>query len=294
MKRKTITLVVYMLVCLSLVSVGFAAWVITGGDKTEIKGNVSADNVVDKSVALTELGWHNTDNDNDTSDDNNIAFGHPSGTATGWLQYDNDGYVEDLEVIYMFYLSTQSGTLKDAISKLVSVSVDVTDTALDNLRNNDKGAQYICAKPVISYFVAEPEPDDDNYNDASFSSAVTTADGYDHDDKPATIGFTTYDSGSFKSAISVNGQKCYVAIKITYSWGSFFGNVNPFNFYNEMENSAYKRKPNEDSTASKPAGGQYSWKEHASTFLGDLYSKAGTHGTEAITLSVKLLGAGEE
>ena len=48
MKRKSLTMILCLLTCLSLVGVGFAAWVISSGDTEPVTGNITVDTVSDK------------------------------------------------------------------------------------------------------------------------------------------------------------------------------------------------------------------------------------------------------
>lgn len=70
MKRKTLTLCLSLLTCLSLIGVGFAAWVISSTNSVEETGNISVETVNDErfTVALAEgatisdiyYGWDST------------------------------------------------------------------------------------------------------------------------------------------------------------------------------------------------------------------------------------------
>ena len=119
MKRKTITLVVYMLVCISLVSVGFAAWVITGGTSTNAGGNVTASTVTDSSLSTSQITW---------SDGSTIHFGAPvdasgnliENSEENWFQF-NGTDKQVLSVTFSFDLKAGS----DANSS-INASLDVS------------------------------------------------------------------------------------------------------------------------------------------------------------------------
>ena len=132
MKKKTITLVVYMLVCISLVSVGFAAWIITGGDESVASGNVKATTVHDESLVIEGESWVNQKD--------SIVFGVPTldqnATQDGWLQFDNnEEEKQNLEVIWQFTLklsdtSVAGTTVGKAVQKLQSekIKIELADT----------------------------------------------------------------------------------------------------------------------------------------------------------------------
>lgn len=53
MKRKTLTLTLCLLVCLSLIGVGFASWIITSTDTKSEEGNILVDVVEDQRLKVT-------------------------------------------------------------------------------------------------------------------------------------------------------------------------------------------------------------------------------------------------
>ena len=68
MKRKSLTMILCLLTCLSLVGVGFAAWVISSGDTETVTGNITVDSVSDErftfgtmpTLAKIHYGMDNT------------------------------------------------------------------------------------------------------------------------------------------------------------------------------------------------------------------------------------------
>ena len=77
MKRKTLTLTLCILACFAVISVGFAAWIITNDAKEEVTGNITVDNVVDNTMTITV----------DTTDIKSIVFGglETDGREHKWL-----------------------------------------------------------------------------------------------------------------------------------------------------------------------------------------------------------------
>lgn len=53
MKRKSLTMILCLLTCLSLVGVGFASWIITAGDEQSTSSNIEVDTVTDNRLVLT-------------------------------------------------------------------------------------------------------------------------------------------------------------------------------------------------------------------------------------------------
>lgn len=207
MKRKTITLVVYMLVCISLVSVGFAAWVITGGDSSETTGNITATTVLDKSLTISEEDW-----DGDSTTAGSITFGKPSGaTNVGWLQADATDAVDKKEATYSFKLSSDV----DLNTAVATAKIEFTDSVLDAVQ----AAGYI-SDPKVEYQTSTSE------DKSVWSDPVEYK--LDNANKAAS-------ATAFKNALSVASKYIYVKITISYTWGQDFDGENPYVYYNKTQ-----------------------------------------------------------
>lgn len=269
MKRKTITLVVYMLVCISLVSVGFAAWVITGGDQiNDATGNVSASAVSDESVTLTRLGWDVTKEDGEDAvyaDNGKIHFGPKSKNSTsGWLQSDSESDIEDLSSTFYFSVSTEGNSLSDAIARLGTLSLGIVEgSGITAAQGNALiGGYSISFKVQADEFTSEP---------ASLTP-YASANG-----KTAEVVFKE----AFNSFSSTS--TAYVAVKITYTWGTIFGEKSPFDFYN-----AQGVEPGADSGVVNPEsaeGANFKYKEHAAYYLNLLNEKLASDNNITLTIN---------
>lgn len=274
MKRKTITLVVYMLVCISLVSVGFAAWIITGGDSSEAQGNITASHVTDKSLTISEEKW---DSGNvNVLGAGTINFGIPANTTTntGWLQASDVG-VDDLTAVYTFKLSSASN-LSDAVK---SGTIAFNDAVLDEVQE----LGYI-ANPVITY--------------------ATSTDGSTWGNSATYTLNDATSASNFKSAIAQAVQSIYVKITITYAWGQDFDGLNPYNYYNgkkTVDNKEVVRTASMDNEnelyllngelSSESVGTLASNKEEAKFALNKIYNAVNA-GEEDFVLTITLEGAG--
>lgn len=93
MKRKTLTLCLSLLACLSLIGVGFAAWVISGGDSQDADGTITVDTVTDGRFTVT-----------DPTINDSIYYGMKLGAtakdSTPWLKNNNDDADEKLVVTF--------------------------------------------------------------------------------------------------------------------------------------------------------------------------------------------------
>ena len=238
MKKKTITLVIYMLVCISLVSVGFAAWIITGGDKTEATGNVVATTVNDESLVISGEGW--------ASQNNSIAFGRPeSGYNTGWLQAEAGDAVQNLSVTYSFTLALSdqqsASTIGQAVAKLKAEKVKITLTHSAAIQNAIT-AKYIEGEKV-AYTIA--------YGDSKSQTGEL-----------AITSVSTEITEDFLNDLKeVDAKTATITITISYAWGGNFNNENPYSYYNNASQTGNDMKPNT----------QVTYKADAKTNLQGLY-----------------------
>ncbi len=230
MKRKTITLVVYMLVCISLVSVGFAAWVITGGDESRTSGSITATVVEDRSLTVVEDSEKWTDKSGATLTGEGIAFvfGRPAGNSgSGWIQYSNTDPVESLELSYQFDLKSDTD-LKDAFG-----SGTITFTQPENLIKYQGDTYKYISAPTFKIKVG------DN-NEVALSMTVNQKNANQLENS------STLAAEFAKLADDV--KQVTVKITITYAWGDHFDfdsdeqnqNLNPYDFYSKYASGSDK------------------------------------------------------
>ena len=112
MKRKTLTIVVGLLLTLSLVGVGFASWVISANDSETIIGNVEVQTVTDRRLDVTVSELTLTEG---KYQGNSIVFGMPTATeistagiSNPWLTND-DTALENLSVTFQVVVAFKSG-----------------------------------------------------------------------------------------------------------------------------------------------------------------------------------------
>ena len=117
MKRKTFPILLFFLVGLSLIGVGFAGWVITGSDtKTIDDGQIQVDAVTDNRFLVEAVGWLNSKSTiNLVADKSGTSFSNP------WLTSDNENGNENLSVTYQFKVK-QGG-------EYITTTTNVTATA---------------------------------------------------------------------------------------------------------------------------------------------------------------------
>lgn len=108
MKRKTLTIVVGLLLTLSLVGVGFASWVISANDSEQIIGNVEVQTVADRRLDITVKDLTYSTDHYVAGDSNKIFFGMPTeeeitraGITNPWLTNTDTSKVENLSVTFI-------------------------------------------------------------------------------------------------------------------------------------------------------------------------------------------------
>ena len=105
MKRKSLTMILCLLTCLSLVGVGFAAWVISSGDSEFVSGNITVDTVTDRRFNIA-----------DVADPDNVYYGLTQDTAkiaeynisNPWLVNNTSGSKENLVISFDVVISSNS------------------------------------------------------------------------------------------------------------------------------------------------------------------------------------------
>ena len=164
MKRKTLTLVVGLLLTLSLIGVGFASWVISANDSEQIIGNVGVQTVADRRLDITvkELTY---DTDHYVAGDaNKIIFGMPTedeitaaGISNPWLT-NVDDTVENLAVTFIVEVAYKQAAEISADDITFAASY-VENSAITGLVT----AGYL-AQPSVTYVEeTESEPNKVTY-----------------------------------------------------------------------------------------------------------------------------------
>lgn len=207
MKKKLTITIASILSVIVIIGVGFAAWVITNPNVATSKdGTISVETVTDKSYTLTA-----------TISGEAISFGAPAemNTANAWLKADKDAKTENLEATLMLTLNYNNfadvGEITFKMETLKGSDVDKNTFA------NLVTGGYI-VNPTISY----------KAKNAETYTAITA------EEKTVFDGLTIPE-GAFKETTAPTGSAMGVAtatIKITFGWGSVFGNTNPYTHFN--------------------------------------------------------------
>ena len=231
MKRKALTITICFLALVSIVSIGFASWVITKPieEQTET-GSITAEAVKVDGYTLGVV-WQDVEEDETPV----IHFGQPSATlespdgVTPWLSSVDD----DESEFGQSKTESLTCTLRVTVSNTANIASGLTLTlntvvsgALKELTDEDTAfGQAIAANYIAMPTVKVGGNDAAPYNP---SAKVAIAQG----------DFT---------ADSVGAASGYCDVVITFAWGSVFGSINPLNHYNQANYT--DEKANEAQTA---------------------------------------------
>lgn len=202
-RSKMIAASIAILSSAAVVSTGFAAWVISGGDSKTTEGTIQADMVSDASHIISDFAWDEKKGA--------ISFGAPA-TSTGGSLLNYDGTVrEQLTATATFKVANLEKDWK------ISSLFDTTQLAITEIKGEGEAAKYpsdgklVCALPT--YLTGDVD--------------TSTAGVYLKAESGTTEGTYTA-SGSFK-------------LTVVFTWGSDTKKENPFVFYNKLPNDADNR-----------------------------------------------------
>ena len=160
-KKSGLISAVIALSCASIVSVGFASWVISQGDSKEVTGNITVDTVSDQAHVIknaeggTTLSVNYGNNAKGTAA-SSICFGWDDTGVSGtpWLTNDDNTMIENLDATVVFYVSN----LGAGDSGKVHVSVELTGTdEVQTAFNSAVTNNYVGALTNVASFVIGDE-----------------------------------------------------------------------------------------------------------------------------------------
>ena len=179
----------------SVISVGFASWVISQGDHQEITGDIQVDNV-DNKIYKISTQWVTDYTGTVEATSHTVVYGHPAtmSNASAWLtNVDNDG--SKTEALDFYLKVTVTNAKNKAVSDVLGTPAQLTST----------GGNYASAQS---------------------------------DGLVGTLPTPTLNTGvtSFTTTGENDG---FVVYNISFKWGSYFGEANPYSFYNSKTAGAY-------------------------------------------------------
>lgn len=222
-RSKMIAASIAILSSAAVVSTGFAAWVISGGDSKEAAGNITADTVINSIHTVTL---------DTTGNDGKVFFGAPQvmDNSSAWLKNNatSADQKEDLTATFGF---TVAGLEKNVKDTKPSDLFDSKKFILAETTTDDDAS-----KKYSTYAAA-----DKNYLAALPSFDFSTKTAYDTAAKKNPGIYLV--PGDFAAGSNGNYGTQHFTVTIQFGWGSKFGGENPYLHYNttEMANSSGAR-----------------------------------------------------
>ena len=195
----------------SLVSVGFASWVISQGDTKDVEGDIKVDTVSDNSHLIEVAKLVTAVGSTTDATNKNVVYGTTSNsTEDKWLTNTDSAFLANLQ----FYLYV----------KVSNVNADTTI------------ASVIPSAPVVASTlggtVTISETEYTGY--AGAASAVFGKEGASGVNKSLVGGLPTLNASDTK--FNANGEAWY---SFTFTWGTLTGGANPFDYYNAKDSKVY-------------------------------------------------------
>ena len=203
MKRKSLTMILCLLTCLSLVGVGFAAWVITAPANDDVSSEIIVDTVTDKRLTVeAEV----------TSAAKTIVFGWKeitSGTDYNWLKNSDNEKKENLSIEITITVTAKDSTI-DLKHADLTLNVQNGDSLFNQGLKDAITNKYV--KVPTGELTATPVPDTDaSDNIVQYTVTFTCAWG-DH----FAVGGTNVNPYQFYNSADYSEEKgndAYTALK---------------------------------------------------------------------------------
>lgn len=228
MKKKFLLPILSVCMVVALVSVGFAAWLITGHHTEDAQGQFVTYNVSNEyfKVTVTPTGAG--------ANENKIVFGKPATATvnhtTDWFQFDNDVGNASLSVAFTITIDADVDFVADSFTPATvlgsnKIKLKLTETPKTpaasttyNKFDTAKGAGYVTA-PTFKI-------NDDTDNATVIDSATATmATGY-----TIELSASNFEIGADNNATAT--------VTVTFDWGTAFNGQNPFTYYNGLTGGA--------------------------------------------------------
>lgn len=192
----------------TLVSIGFAAWVISAGDTVELTGSISVDEVDDSRYLIEKTGTYAPAVSYGSGA--SIVYGAPAVSTSGWLTNNSSAKV-NLTATVTFYVA--------------------------NLTDKTKGTDYSISGAIVASGAHKDAFDDAVEDNLVELPVITTNTSFEVDGDTthrSTIGGTEY-------------LFTKVTLTLDFKWGTYFGkdaqdvttNTNPYVFYNAKDINGY-------------------------------------------------------
>lgn len=200
-KRKMIAPLVAILLCVGMVSVGFAAWVITNTDTKNTSGSFDVYEVKNKDITITP-----------TMSENTVKFAGDGEEHIGaWLSF-NSGDVQDLDC-----------TLQVTINNWATLQADKTNVI--TLQVN--GAEAMNSANAVT--ITNDNFTNNNYIVLPSAGSITIS--YDAE-QSKWVAAKTGTTGWGAVSVNTTADTATVTLVLEFGWGTAFGEMNPLDYYN--------------------------------------------------------------
>lgn len=144
MKKKAMIMAVASLGSMALIGTGFAGWVISANTETSAKGVITAYDVQDQRLKVTEGVWTDPVSESDKS--GKIRYGSPAsteGVTSPWFTFGSDVKTEVLTNEYKFTVA--SGDTKDeaAFTVTPTLAIEEKKVSEQNVWESAKTAEIV-------------------------------------------------------------------------------------------------------------------------------------------------------
>lgn len=214
MKRRSVIMIIMTFMLLTLVGVGFAAWIITAPTTDEeVTGNIKVETVESKVAWQFDAKWVNSPDDLTTPDKTEIVFGTPeTSVSKAWLTNPTVG--------------------KENLTVYLHVKAKLAEKEDERVQVGEK--DY--AKVTLN--VVAPNPDKSTGQPATIESVLSTYLG-----DVASVKVTLHDSDAEVTELTAQQLIDGVVLKITFGWkykdGESDVTTNPYTYFNAKDYETY-------------------------------------------------------
>lgn len=220
MKKKLLLPILSVCMVVALVSVGFAAWLITGVDAGKAEGQFTAYEVTNNFFSIT------VENTTDK-----VVFGKPSNysaNASDWFIPETGVDSESLTATFTITITPASGTLadSDALAALFTANSKTKVTITIKEQDASSESKFDTAKTANCVVLPKLKIGDASANvDATSGTGETLKEG-------VTFELT-------QSNFTVTDNKATATVTLVFGWGTFGGSTaqNPYLYYNSLTNN---------------------------------------------------------
>ena len=245
MKKRKLTLLISIFAVLAMISVGFAAWVITNNAEAEDQGNVRVDVVDDKRLGITA----------EIKNDADVVFGAKeknSAVQYNWLKYEDTNLNENLTIYVKLTVDNYS-----YLESSTAISITVSEVEGQTLYADALADNYVGALPTLNLSKAElinyaVKPYQERLNAKQSDLNQKTAE-YDRVVADPTLGESSEEARNLSATIATlnseitelnetiqeikteKASRLECEIPVVFTWGTAFGGKNPIDFYNASQ-----------------------------------------------------------